>query len=230
MKVAPARTSATTVWAVDRPPAVLGSLDELERHGQPGRPRTRPPGDLGPVSDGGEGRLDRVGTEYERPRGSAAWCSAGPAAGVGHTVSPSGTGALEGTRMGRPFLHAGLRARVSSWPPLRLIRLRCARVSVGVVPSQRFPIGEIDEGRPQSCAISGWMCTGSSPRSRWSRTGWSVMRAGSGVTPAALREWAGSLRLDDQVALEATGNSDAIAQGIPVPVIEGLGLLNQRHG
>ena len=33
-----------------------------------------------------------------------------------------------------------------------------------------------------------------------------------GVTPAALREWAGSLRLDDQVALEATGNSDAIAE------------------
>ena len=27
-----------------------------------------------------------------------------------------------------------------------------------------------------------------------------------GVTPAALREWAGSLRLDDQVALEATGS------------------------
>jgi len=32
-----------------------------------------------------------------------------------------------------------------------------------------------------------------------------------GVTPEALRQWAGSLRADDQVALEATGNSDAIA-------------------
>ena len=32
-----------------------------------------------------------------------------------------------------------------------------------------------------------------------------------GVTPEALRQWAGELRLDDQVALEATGNSDAIA-------------------
>jgi hypothetical protein len=31
------------------------------------------------------------------------------------------------------------------------------------------------------------------------------------VTPAALRQWAGDLRLDDEVALEATGNSDAIA-------------------
>jgi len=32
-----------------------------------------------------------------------------------------------------------------------------------------------------------------------------------GVTPEALRRWAGDLRADDQVALEATGNSDAIA-------------------
>jgi transposase len=32
-----------------------------------------------------------------------------------------------------------------------------------------------------------------------------------GVTPEALREWASGLGVDDQVALEATGNSDAIA-------------------
>jgi transposase len=32
-----------------------------------------------------------------------------------------------------------------------------------------------------------------------------------GVTPEALRQWAQQLRTDDQVALEATGNSDAIA-------------------
>jgi transposase len=32
-----------------------------------------------------------------------------------------------------------------------------------------------------------------------------------GVTPQALRAWAAGLRADDQVALEATGNSDAIA-------------------
>lgn len=31
------------------------------------------------------------------------------------------------------------------------------------------------------------------------------------VSPEALRQWAGSLRADDEVALEATGNSDAIA-------------------
>ena len=32
-----------------------------------------------------------------------------------------------------------------------------------------------------------------------------------GVTPEALRNWAADLRTDDEVALEATGNSDAIA-------------------
>jgi len=31
------------------------------------------------------------------------------------------------------------------------------------------------------------------------------------VSPEALRQWAGGLRADDEVALEATGNSDAIA-------------------
>ncbi len=35
-----------------------------------------------------------------------------------------------------------------------------------------------------------------------------------GVTPEALREWAASLRADDQVALEATGNSDAITRAV----------------
>ena len=49
--------------------------------------------------------------------------------------------------MGRPFLFGGLRARVSRWPPLRLARLRCERVSVGVVPSQRFPTDHAAKGR-----------------------------------------------------------------------------------
>jgi transposase len=39
-----------------------------------------------------------------------------------------------------------------------------------------------------------------------------------GVTPEALRRWAAGLRADDQVALEATGNSDAIAN-LLVPLV-----------
>src|SRR5215204_7663198 len=38
------------------------------------------------------------------------------------------------------------------------------------------------------------------------------------VTPAALRRWAADLRVDDEVALEATGNSDAIAN-LLTPII-----------
>jgi hypothetical protein len=44
----------------------------------------------------------------------------------GETVRNRG---LRETRMGRSFLLSGLRARVSSWPPLRLVRLRRERVS-----------------------------------------------------------------------------------------------------
>src|SRR5438874_13679946 len=54
--------------------------------------------------------------------GGGPWCSAGPADGCwayGVTVRNRG---FRGTRMGRPFLLGGLRARVSSWPPLRLVR------------------------------------------------------------------------------------------------------------
>ena len=39
-----------------------------------------------------------------------------------------------------------------------------------------------------------------------------------GVTPEALRRWAVDLRVDDEVALEATGNSDAIAN-LLMPIV-----------
>jgi hypothetical protein len=45
------------VWGVDRAPAVLGGLDELERHRQTGRAGSGAAGDLRAVSDRGEGRL-----------------------------------------------------------------------------------------------------------------------------------------------------------------------------
>ena len=48
------------VWPVDRAPAVLGGLDQLERHGQPGRARAGALGDLAAVLDGRERALDRV--------------------------------------------------------------------------------------------------------------------------------------------------------------------------
>jgi hypothetical protein len=42
--------------------------------------------------------------------------------------------------VGQPFLPGGRQTRISSWPPLRLVRLlRHKRVSVGVVPSSGSP-------------------------------------------------------------------------------------------
>ena len=46
------------VRGVHGAPMGLCSLDELERHRQPGRAGARPAGDFGAVSDGGEGRFD----------------------------------------------------------------------------------------------------------------------------------------------------------------------------
>jgi hypothetical protein len=48
-------------------------------------------------------------------------------------VRPSGTEAPGARRCGQADALHELRARVSSWPPLRLARLRCERGSVGVV-------------------------------------------------------------------------------------------------
>ena len=50
-----------------------------------------------------------------------------------------------------------------------------------------------------------------------------------GVTPEALREWAAALRADDQVALEATGNSDAIAS-LLIPLVAKVVVSNPPRG
>lgn len=55
------------VGCVHRASAVLGSLQELEGHGQAGGPRSRPAGELAAVAHGGEGRLDRVGRAQVDP-------------------------------------------------------------------------------------------------------------------------------------------------------------------
>jgi hypothetical protein len=62
------------------------------------------------------------------------------ASGSVSTVRPSGMwGIREQTQAGRPFLYDALRARVSSWPPPRLARMRFERESVGVVCPPGLP-------------------------------------------------------------------------------------------
>src|SRR5919202_3058908 len=89
------------------------------------------------AAESGVDALDGVGTWYEGVKA--------PVAGLasprwsGSTVRPCRSGAPRGYGKGRPFLLTGLRARVSSWPPLRLAWLRRERGSVAVVSPCRSP-------------------------------------------------------------------------------------------
>ena len=60
-KVPPARTTATSSWSIDAPPARLGGLEQLERHRRARVAAARSLGHALAQPDGGEGRLDRVG-------------------------------------------------------------------------------------------------------------------------------------------------------------------------
>ena len=63
----------------------------------------------------------------------------GPESALRHCCSVAGSGwGCSEEQLGQADLHAELRARVSTWPPLRLTRLRCERESVCVVSAQRF--------------------------------------------------------------------------------------------
>src|SRR5437763_16994967 len=70
------------------------------------------------------------------------------ASGLVSTVRPSGTGASGSKRRpGRPFIYVAPRARVCTWPPLRLTRMRFERESVVVVCPPALPaIGRSKEG------------------------------------------------------------------------------------
>ena len=86
-----------------------------------------PTGADGPTQLGVQGlngvrnRYEGAGAEVRRDREIVAY---------GATIRDRGTGS---TKCGQADIQDELRARVSSWPPLRLTRLRCERGSVGVV-------------------------------------------------------------------------------------------------
>jgi hypothetical protein len=120
----------------------------------------------------------------------------------------SGSGCQE-DEPGQAALHIDLRGRVSTWPPQRLTRLRCERESVSVVLSpvsssisreERNLVRSIgmDVHRTfaQIAVVEGGVCRDDGR---------------IGVRPEQLRAWATTLEPHDQVALEATTNSDAIA-------------------
>ena len=70
----------------------------------------------------------------------------------GATIRDRGTGS---TKCGQADVFDELRARVSSWPPLRLARLRRERGSVGVV-SPPAPVFKQTGGRGETCDRTGY--------------------------------------------------------------------------
>jgi Transposase len=85
--------------------------------------------DIGAALDFAIGALDWVGNRYERIGAEAPL----QASSLRRMVRPSGTVAPGARRCGQADVLDDLRTRVSSWPPLRLARLRREPVSVGVV-------------------------------------------------------------------------------------------------
>jgi len=92
------------------------------------------------------GPFERIGNRYEE---DGAEVRLGPAWSW-RMVRPSGTEAPGARRCGQADAHIELRARVSSWPPLRLARLRRERGSVGVV-SPAAPVTLADGGGNATC-------------------------------------------------------------------------------
>jgi len=129
------------------------------------------------------------------------------------TVRPSGPGASGSKRRpGRPFIHAAPRARVSTWPPLRLTRMRLERESVVVVCPPVLPlIVSIEEGRAVPRRIGLDVHREFAQIAVWEDG--LVGQAGQiATTPEALRAFADSLLASDEVAIEATCNTHAIVK------------------
>src|ERR1700758_2371410 len=122
-------------------------------------------------------------------------------------VRPSGTEAPGARRCGQADVFDELRARVSSWPPLRLARLRCERESVGVVSPAAPMTGRYIMGRVVGMDIH--------------RTFGEVVIWENGVlqhmgrvdmTRSALEGLGSRLAATDEVVIEATGNSMAVSR------------------
>ena len=103
-----------------------------------------------------------------------------------------------------------LRARVSTWPPLRLARLRCERESVCVVSARRF-LSRHAKRRGTGVRSIGMDVHRSFAQVAVVEDGVCRDEGRIGVKPEELRAWADTLEPDDEVVLEATTNSDAIA-------------------
>jgi hypothetical protein len=124
-------------------------------------------------------------------------------------VRPSGTEAPGARRCGQADLYHEPRARVSSWPPLRLARLRRERESVGVV-SPTAPVTR--ERRREMRRVIGIDIH----RTFGEVVIWEDDRLRSfgrvDMTRTALEGLGGKLLPTDEVVIEATGNCMAVSR------------------
>ena len=113
--------------------------------------------------------------------------------------------------MGRPLTYDELRARVSIWPPLRLARMRCERESVGVVCPPvllRQPlVGRREHATLYRTGRASRVRRGGDLGGRGRPLGGPDQDDTGGDSPVA-----GSLCEHDEVAIEATCNTHAIAR------------------
>jgi len=121
-----------------------------------------------------------------------------------------GFGGVRRNQLGQAVLRIELRARIVTWPPQRLARLRCERESVSVASARRLLTNSVERGAGDVRFI-GMDVHRSFAQIAVVEDGVCRDEGRIGVKPEDLRAWAQTLGPDDQVALEATTNSDAIA-------------------
>ena len=149
--------------------------------------------------------LERIRNRYEMGGADVRLGSQVPAYGA--TIRDRGTGS---TKCGQADVLDELRARVSSWPPLRLARLRRERGSVGVV-SPHAPVLSMDRRTWMRRVIG----HGHPPHLR--RGGGLGRTAGFSGRPGrhdphGLEGFGKRLRASDEVVVEATGNAMSVVR------------------
>ncbi len=131
-----------------------------------------------------------------------------PAVGRVRSLRATGTGEPGARKVGRPLSHHELRARVSNWPPLRPTRVRCERGSVDVV----LPRLLLNKNEGQDMRVIGLDVHRSFAQVAELEDGVLRQRGRLDLVYHKVLEFARTLGPNDEVVLEATGNTTAIVR------------------
>src|SRR5918994_1030835 len=125
-------------------------------------------------------------------------------------VRPSGLRGAGSMKRGQADAFDELRARVSSWPPLRPARLRCERGSV-VVVRPTAPFGQ-DPGGNRMRRVIGMDIHRTFAEVVFWEDGRLRWHGRVDMTRSGLESFGRSLAKSDEVVLEATGNAMAVVR------------------